>query len=180
MNKDLGLVRHVFTEEDRLKASEARKGNVDRTNRELSKLQPLFITKLPEDFKEWCKENKKSNTYYYKYVKLLNFAKQITPTQKKTNLNESYLEEKLDFLISLVQKQAKQIEYLTEKLNGKFVEDKVDTNEDVEIDTGYVPKKMDPKKKAALLQRLAEGMNDPCNRAVIKEHEAIRKKLGKD
>lgn len=108
--------KHSFTEEERRNRAGKTFGSNKATSKELRKLQPLFISKTREDFLEYCKENKKSYTYYYKYSELLTFAKEVKPTQKKTELRESCeLKSLIENLIKEVQELKEEVKALREE-----------------------------------------------------------------
>lgn len=108
--------KHSFTEEERRNRAGKTFGLNKATSKELRKLQPLFISKTREEFLEYCKENKKSYTYYYKYSELLTFAKEVKPTQKKTELSLSFeLKSLIENLVKEVQELKEEVKALREE-----------------------------------------------------------------
>lgn len=180
--------RHDFTAEDKSNRKGKTFGENNATKKAIKELQPraYFLTK-----EEWKKEMQKEGMSYFKiskYAELLTFAKYSKQTQQTTQVNETQM------LLGLVKRLEKRIGELEDRLDvlesteiEKTVEEAEedvlptildDERKNVLENTGdYIPRKMDPKRKAELLKRLAETRNDPYVVYAVKTQEKIRKDL---
>lgn len=112
MNTKLNEARHQFTEAERANRAGKSFGLNSRTNKELSKLQPMFIAHTREYFREWCKTQRKSYTYYYKYSELLTFAEEV----KDEALLSKCVRD--DYLVSLIENLVKEVQELKEEVKA--------------------------------------------------------------